>query len=93
VSAGSGLVAATTIAAEAREGARSVSEIVGAALAKARQVDEVLKLNVFLLRAERQAREHGNALDADVAARDQLPLIGVPFASPQRTTSPLPVSG
>jgi aspartyl-tRNA(Asn)/glutamyl-tRNA(Gln) amidotransferase subunit A len=36
---------------------------------------------VFLLRAEKQALEHGRALDADVPARERLPLFGVPFAA------------
>ena len=72
---------ATSIVASIRSGKRSAKDVVRVALARAREVDEKEKLNVFLQRADQQAPEFATRVDADPAALDSAPLLGVPFAA------------
>jgi aspartyl-tRNA(Asn)/glutamyl-tRNA(Gln) amidotransferase subunit A len=64
-----------------RAGKSSPSETVKEALKRARSADEQDQLNIFLARADRQARDHAATLDADARARDAAQLFGVPFAA------------
>jgi aspartyl-tRNA(Asn)/glutamyl-tRNA(Gln) amidotransferase subunit A len=50
------------------------------ALGRAREVDDVDKLNVFLTRADRQAEEYAARIGGDESALETAPLLGVPFA-------------
>jgi aspartyl-tRNA(Asn)/glutamyl-tRNA(Gln) amidotransferase subunit A len=63
-----------------RSGKRSVRDVVRNALRRAREVDEVDKLNVFLTRADKQAEEYAARVGADEKALETAPLLGVPFA-------------
>jgi aspartyl-tRNA(Asn)/glutamyl-tRNA(Gln) amidotransferase subunit A len=54
---------------------------VNAALARAKEVDEKEKLNVFLTRADGPAQEHAARIDADDRGGEGVPLFGVPFAA------------
>ena len=64
-----------------RAGERSVSDVVTAALQRAREVDEVEALNVFLSRADKRARKRVERLDDDGRLLEDAPLLGVPFAA------------
>jgi len=56
-------------------------DVIASALSRAREVDDVEKLNVFLERADRQAAEHAARLNPDDPALASAPLLGVPFAA------------
>ena len=84
---------AAQIAAGIRSGAFSAKDTAKNALARARDVDEVLKLNVFLTRADKQAMEDAERVDRDAGALEQAPLLGVPFAVKDNiTVSGLPTT-
>ena len=84
---------AAQIAAGIRSGAFSAKDTVKNALARARDVDEVLKLNVFLTRADKQAMEDAERVDRDAGALERAPLLGVPFAAKDNiTVSGLPTT-
>jgi aspartyl-tRNA(Asn)/glutamyl-tRNA(Gln) amidotransferase subunit A len=72
---------ASEIIASIRSGKRSPGQAVRAALARAREVDDVEKLNVFLMRADRHAEDSAARLERDVRAFERAPLFGVPFAA------------
>ena len=74
-------VSASAITASIRSGKRSPKEIIASALSRAREVDDVEKLNVFLERADRQANEHAARLNPDDPALASASLLGVPFAA------------
>jgi aspartyl-tRNA(Asn)/glutamyl-tRNA(Gln) amidotransferase subunit A len=78
---GSGRTSALGVVRGIRAGERSVKDVVNAALVRAQEVDEVEKLNVFLLRATRRAEEDARRLDSDDVAFEHAPLFGVPFAA------------
>jgi len=71
---------ATSIAESVRSGEASATDTVARALTRAREIDERDRLNAFLYRADEQALEFAARVDADSAARDTAPLLGVPFA-------------
>ena len=71
---------ATEISDSIRSGKRSLRDVVKNALRRAREVDEVDKLNVFLTRADKQAEEYAARVGADEKAFETAPLLGVPFA-------------
>jgi aspartyl-tRNA(Asn)/glutamyl-tRNA(Gln) amidotransferase subunit A len=62
-----------------RHGKCSAKDVVREALARARDVDERGRLNIFLARADRQATQRAATLDLDARARETAPLFGVPF--------------
>jgi aspartyl-tRNA(Asn)/glutamyl-tRNA(Gln) amidotransferase subunit A len=72
---------ASEIIAAIRSGKRSPRDAVRAALTRAREVDDVEKLNVFLMRADRQAEDSAARLERDVEALERASLFGVPFAA------------
>jgi aspartyl-tRNA(Asn)/glutamyl-tRNA(Gln) amidotransferase subunit A len=72
---------AAQIADGVRSGTHTAGSTTASALARARDVDAVDKLNVFLARADEQATAQAVALDADAAGRATMPLHGVPFAA------------
>jgi aspartyl-tRNA(Asn)/glutamyl-tRNA(Gln) amidotransferase subunit A len=63
-----------------RSGQRSTQQVVADALERARAVDEIERLNVFITRADKQASHYAAHVDADAAARENAALYGVPFA-------------
>lgn len=72
---------ATDISNGVRTGKHSARDVATSALSRAREVDDVEKLNVFLIRAEKQALEDAGRIDADSHGRASAPLLGVPFAA------------
>src|SRR5262245_32871667 len=74
-------MSASEIVSGIRAGERSASDVVAAALERAREVDEVDALNVFLSRAEKRARKRVERLDEDGRLVKDAPLLGVPFAA------------
>lgn len=70
-----------SIVASVRAGRRSPRDVVKAALERAREVDEIENLNVFLARTDHSAREHAARLESDAVERETAPLFGVPFAA------------
>ncbi|MEX2177566.1 MAG: Asp-tRNA(Asn)/Glu-tRNA(Gln) amidotransferase subunit GatA [Gemmatimonadaceae bacterium] len=74
------LVSAAAITGDLRAGTRSLKDVIAGALARAREADEKEQLNIFLHRADSQARERARALEADPGARESAPLFGVPIA-------------
>ncbi len=70
-----------TIVAGIRSGERSARDTTKQALAHAREADERDKLNIFLARADDQARDHAAKLELDARTRETAPLFGVPFAA------------
>lgn len=74
-------LSASAITASIRAGKRSPKQVIASALSRAREVDDVEKLNVFLMRADRQAEEHAARLNPDDPALESAPLLGVPFAA------------
>ena len=78
-----GAPARTTVAqiiSSMRAASRSPTDVTKAALARAREVDEEERLNVFLARADKSAMNAARDLDRDARARETAPLFGVPFA-------------
>jgi aspartyl-tRNA(Asn)/glutamyl-tRNA(Gln) amidotransferase subunit A len=73
--------ATQAIAEGVRSGKRSAKEIARQALARARAVDEVDKLNVFLALSEQSANDHAARIDSGDAHSQNKPLLGVPFAA------------
>jgi aspartyl-tRNA(Asn)/glutamyl-tRNA(Gln) amidotransferase subunit A len=69
---------AAQIATEIRSGKATVAETVASAIARAREVDAVKKLNVFLAIADKHAEERASRLS--VAENGKQQLIGVPIA-------------
>ncbi|MEX2152668.1 MAG: Asp-tRNA(Asn)/Glu-tRNA(Gln) amidotransferase subunit GatA, partial [Gemmatimonadaceae bacterium] len=72
---------ASSIAESVRAGRSSVTDVVRKSLARAREVDEIEKLNVFLARADKQAQADAARLDLDARERESASLLGVPFAA------------
>jgi aspartyl-tRNA(Asn)/glutamyl-tRNA(Gln) amidotransferase subunit A len=81
VSPSAPLLSASTIADSIRSGKRSPKEVITTSLARAREVDEVDQLNVFLNRADAHAHDRATRLETDARALEQAPLLGVPFAA------------
>jgi aspartyl-tRNA(Asn)/glutamyl-tRNA(Gln) amidotransferase subunit A len=81
VSANGVTLSAGEIADSIRAGKRSAKDIVRRALARAQEVDEEDKLNVFITRADTHAQEHARRIDADERGGEGVPLFGVPFAA------------
>ena len=78
---GSPSSSAADIASAVRSGARSARDVANAALARAREVDEQERLNVFLARVDDFANREAARVDADSQLRASAPLYGVPFAA------------
>jgi aspartyl-tRNA(Asn)/glutamyl-tRNA(Gln) amidotransferase subunit A len=72
--------ATQSIAEGVRSGKRSAKDIASQALARARAVDEVDKLNVFLALNEKSAKDSAARIDRGDAQFEHSPLLGVPFA-------------
>ena len=72
---------AADIAAAARSGQRSITEITQTALRRAQQADERERLNIFLARTAGYAAARATTLETDAERREHGPLFGVPFAA------------
>ena len=72
---------AADIAAAARSGQRSITEIAATAVRSAQEADDRDKLNIFLSRAGGYAAARARALESDARRRESGALYGVPFAA------------
>jgi aspartyl-tRNA(Asn)/glutamyl-tRNA(Gln) amidotransferase subunit A len=72
---------AADIAAAARSGQRSITDIAAAAVRLAQEADDRDKLNIFLSRAGGHASARARALESDARRRESGALYGVPFAA------------
>ena len=75
------LVSARSLRHDVRSGVRSVTTVVADALARAREVDAVEHLNVFLALAAESATVRARQLDEATDGTQDSPLFGVPFAA------------
>lgn len=73
-------ISASEIVANIRNGKTSPTDVVNAALARATEVDNKEKLNVFITRADKQAREDAAGVHL-LGTTEGAPLLGVPFAA------------
>lgn len=71
---------AADLAAAARSGQRSITEIAASALRRAEEADVREHLNIFLSRSGGYATARARALELDAVRRESSPLYGVPFA-------------
>ena len=72
---------AADIAAAARSGQRSITDIAATAVRSAHEVDDRDNLNIFVSRAGGYAAARARGLESDAARRENGALYGVPFAA------------